>query len=306
MNSSLFKGLAVVTAAAGLATVWPAAAASVSSTFDTGADGWSVTDINEVARAYGWAAADWAFSGGNPGGYISTLDVFATVGFLAPSKFTGDLSAFAGGNLSFDLIDTLNDGMSPAVVLYTAVGSIAYGAPPPSKTAWTTFSVPLTATGWTVYNGGGFVGSTPVTAAHFADTLADVRYFSILADWHTGYDDTSLDNVRLSSAVPEPADWSTAPLGFLGLSLVRHRARRISEPERLTVRARWSPPIGPWDGRGELISEVRARGRIPIEDRYARRRRSVPQSLMRAEVSRARHRTQAPRGARRQHRSPRF
>jgi hypothetical protein len=94
-------------AAALTALVGPVSAASVSSTFDTDAEGWGVGNI----RSNFSTAPDpsnpptYNATGGNPGCYISTTDTEDIVAFLAPGKFLGDDSAFLGGKLTFDLQD---------------------------------------------------------------------------------------------------------------------------------------------------------------------------------------------------------
>ena len=207
----------------------PAGATTVSSTFDSSNQGWSVGDIGPSVPPPGIVgAAGWNASGGNPGGYISTTDVANIVAFLASSSYTGNLSAFHGGTLTFDLQDLDgNDSVDyPAVVIYTSTGSIAYDAPPPGTT-WTSYSVPLTASGWTEYLGGENTGGTPLTEAQFVTALSNVTALAIEADWHNGADLTGLDNVILSTgasgAAPEPSTWAMMIIGLSGLGLVSRR-----------------------------------------------------------------------------------
>ena len=221
-------------AAALIGLAGPAAATSVSSTFDTDAEGWGVGDINSNIST----APDpnhpptYNSTGGNPGGYISTTDTENIVAFLAPSKFLGNDLGFIGGSLSFDLQDTVpSDGVPyPAVVLYSTLGfSISYTASPPG-TSWTSYSIPLTAFGWTGYPGGEQNGVVPVTDAEFASVMGSIANIAIEADWHTGDDNTGLDNVVLASggtpAVPEPSTWAMMITGLVGMAFLSVRGKR--------------------------------------------------------------------------------
>jgi hypothetical protein len=221
-------------AAALIALVGPASAASVSSTFDTDAEGWGVGNIrSNLSTAPDQSnPPTYTATGGNPGGYISTTDTQDIVAFLAPSKFLGDDSAFLGGELTFDLQDLVppDDAAYPAVVLYTSTGSISYTSISPGTT-WTSFSIPLTAAGWTFYPGGESNGTVPVTDAEFAAALAGVVNLAIEADWHTGDDITGLDNVVLASGggpspVPEPSTWAMMITGLIGMALISLRGKR--------------------------------------------------------------------------------
>src|SRR5438093_839403 len=72
-------------------------AATITSTFDTGSDGWT----------YNEGTFMFVSSGGNPGGHLELSDTgpgFEDFAVFAPSKFLGDLSAFNRGMLSFDWV----------------------------------------------------------------------------------------------------------------------------------------------------------------------------------------------------------
>ena len=61
------------------------ASASVISTFDTGNQGWSYGEVGSTTSVTPLGSANWLPVGGNPGGYIQTNDVSATIGFIAPA-----------------------------------------------------------------------------------------------------------------------------------------------------------------------------------------------------------------------------
>jgi hypothetical protein len=174
---------------------------TIRSTFTSGLDGWTVGDIASATSTAPDPNHPPTFNaaGGDKGGYISTSDTENIVAFLAPAQYTGDLSGYYGGSLSFDALDA--DGADPGntsvVVIYGDGMSITYGAAP-AGTSWTAFDIPLTQTGWTIYPGGQQVGTTPVTKAQFKAILADVTDIATLADWHTGADNSGLDSVALA------------------------------------------------------------------------------------------------------------
>ena len=117
-----------------------------------------------------------------------------------------------------------------AVVLYSSLGfSISYTASPPG-TSWTSYSIPLTASGWTGYPGGEQNGVVPVTDAEFAFVMASLVNIAVEADWHTGDDNTGLDNVVLASggtpAIPEPSTWAMMITGLVGMAFLSPRGKR--------------------------------------------------------------------------------
>lgn len=201
-----------------------AAQAAVLSSFDTNAEGWSVGNLQTgVASVVGAPTY-------NPGGFITTTDVAAIVGFVAPAAYLGNLSSYLGQTVQFDLSDAQADGVPYAsLVLYSGSTSITFGAPPPG-TSFTHYIIPLTAAGWTVYPGSGLVGPTPVTNAQFLSVLNNVTGFAIHADWSSGGDFTSLDNVSLGtvSAVPEPSTWAMMILGFAGIGFMAYHRRKVA------------------------------------------------------------------------------
>ena len=93
--------IAAATAVASALAIAQASADTILSTFDTGTEGWSALD-----QQTGDYTASWTSTGGNPGGFLQGNESIARGGtgyFIAPSKFLGNLSAFAGGTLTYDL-----------------------------------------------------------------------------------------------------------------------------------------------------------------------------------------------------------
>src|SRR6056297_1810971 len=70
---------------------------AIASTFDTDSEGWST---DKDARNFRWES-----SGGNPGGFIAADDIGTGQywRFAAPNDYLGDLSAYYGQTLSYQL-----------------------------------------------------------------------------------------------------------------------------------------------------------------------------------------------------------
>jgi alkaline phosphatase D len=194
-------------------------AQGVSSSFDTDADGWYVSDY----LGNGNAAANWI------NGVIQTNDQFGETSFHAPAKFNGDQSSTYGTRLSFDLTEIGRDAGADAY--YTAlIASGAqvlywYGGAP--TTAFTTFVAPLSEsdTRWRL-GGTGFspLSGVAPTAADFQTILGNVTRLQINGEFITGGDDTRLDNVILG-AVPEPQTYLMLGLGLAVLGAAVRRAK---------------------------------------------------------------------------------
>ncbi|MEN6520297.1 MAG: laminin B domain-containing protein [Armatimonadota bacterium] len=190
-----------------------------SSTFDNDNDGWKITGDAQQ----GSSAPYWAASGGNPGGFIyATDDVQGGVWYWsAPGKFLGNMSAAYGYTLDFDLMQTPTDTQFEADdVIITGGGltmklNTSYN--PGNK--WTHYSVNLAqGAGWTV-NGAAAASSSINTV------LSSVTSIWIRGEYRTGSDTGSLDNVKLSGAVPEPGSLAglASGLGALMMGFIRRR-----------------------------------------------------------------------------------
>jgi hypothetical protein len=170
------------------------------STFDTDGDGWKIVGFNGgyPPPAFGELEPTWLASGGNPDGAIEATDVFAETFFAAPDKLLGDLTSLYGGTLTFDILILGSDNAAyPAVILAGASKFLYYDALPTEEGVWTARTIPLTEGGWRV---GDWQGPD-ASADDLREVLGDVRGLYINAEWHTGPDDTLLDNVYLNPVV---------------------------------------------------------------------------------------------------------
>lgn len=212
---------------AGLTAVALPALAATSS-FDTGTEGWTAQGDVE-------GGLQWSSIGGNPGGHVFIDD--QTVGgvtyFIAPDAFRGNHSVALGTNLTFDLKQVYPGGAnqfeSPDVILQGNGLTVTFNTPEnPTNGAWTSYSVPLSATGWTLDS----LSGTPATTAQFASVLSNVTALKVRAEYQSGADIGYLDNVAM---VPEPGTWAMLLAGLCSIGWAA-RARGVPHHQRETPR----------------------------------------------------------------------
>jgi len=182
--------LAAATAVVFALSIAQASADTISSTFDTGAEGWNAVDPT------GDYTASWQSTGGNPGGFLlgtETNPLGGTGYFIAPSKFLGNLSAYAGGTLTYDLkvisgTDYFND---VDVIISNGANSVSWTSNiNPVGGGWVTFQVQL---------------NQATFGINLASVLSNVTEFQIRGEFINGPELEGLDNVRLNTAtVPGP------------------------------------------------------------------------------------------------------
>lgn len=184
----------------------------VDSTFDTGIDGWSfVADVKEF---------DWIPTGGNPGGYIEAVDyAYGDVWyFVAPEKFLGDKSAYAGGDLQFDLKQSsLNNQFGDEDIVITGGGkTIVFNTADNPGLDWTHYAVTLdTGTDWRI----DWINGAVASQADIDTVLSDVTSLWIRGEYVSGSDTGGLDNVVLT---PDAAPVRVLSDTTLGLLLSNH------------------------------------------------------------------------------------
>ncbi len=169
--------------------------ATITSTFDDGAESWTV-----VGDAQGGVAEPTHVpEGGNPGGHLeATDDVSGGVWYWnASPDYLGDVSAYEGETLSFDLRQSATDSQfdAPDVILESGDTRLGYdfgNASDHPGTNWTRYEVELSADGWTNLDTG-----EPATEEEFEGVLSDLDQLWIRGEYREGSDTGGIDTVEL-------------------------------------------------------------------------------------------------------------
>ena len=182
---------------------------AVTSTFDTGADGW----------AFG-VDHSWRSSGGNPDGYIHYIDAYDTAWVTAPSKFLGDWATMGATSLTYEIkiFDTgsIFQVGNHQVVIDGPGGYAHWVGPPPNPAAgWLSLTVPISESNWTVISGS------------WDALLADVTRLTIATAVYNNYmpqEINGIDNISLNAnPIPTPG---AILLGSIGVGIVGWLRRR--------------------------------------------------------------------------------
>lgn len=208
------------------------ARAAVTSTFDTDAEGW--TGLTALPYSNGAPVHNagpfggYSPTGGHPGGYFSLPDPDdQDTFFSAPVKFLGNQAGAAGGSLSYDLYTNASINYAgPNVVLQGGGVTLVYmlASQPAVQNAWVSVNVALAPSAeWHL----GSVTGGGASTADFQTVLGSLERLWISAETHSPVEETSgLDNVRLTSAVPEASTHSLMLIGlaaFAGAAVWRRR-----------------------------------------------------------------------------------
>jgi hypothetical protein len=189
------------------------AEAAILETFDASSGDWQTVDYpfrNHVA-APGMSTAPFDGTFGNPAGSLRVGDVYAETGVAAPAAYLGDKGSCYGDTLTYDLFLRFIDvgAIYPAVVLNAGSFSMYYDVPVPAVELWVPLAIPLTEVGWHLSSSGALVDETT-----FRSALANLVGLYIYTEWHTGNDDTNVDNVCLNGVSVGVGDGLTPALAL--------------------------------------------------------------------------------------------
>lgn len=201
--------------------------ASVISTFDTDADGWTMVTF-AAGGPYNVSPTNiggltWQSTGGNPDGYIERTDVEGgAMMFRAPNKFHGDQSVMLGGTITFDIQSDYDDRTVDSNVVIKGNGLTLVGqfTNPVQDAGWFSRGVVLDAANFRKNTQGG----AAVSGAELLSALSNVSDLFIGGEMHTGFpaETTGIDNVKLE-AVPEPASMILLASGVAAFMARRRR-----------------------------------------------------------------------------------
>jgi hypothetical protein len=207
-------------------------AAVITSTFDTGPEGWRQFDHPQATgRIDAIYPVQYAPTGGNPGGLIWAQDPSGWGWtFGAPDVYLGDKQYAVGGVASFDL--ATSDTVASESIFWLRGPSMlmVYTASKPVTNAFTHYEVPLGPDpSWTAFQldpSGNLINSPfSPNSDDFLATMSALVSVEVRGDWINGNELTWLDNFSFPAA-PVPAPGAIVLAGF-GMGLVcrlrRHR-----------------------------------------------------------------------------------
>lgn len=191
------------------------------STFDSGSEGWTVSD--------GARNLEWNSTGGNPGGFISAEEALLnnTWYFRSPNIWAGDWTSYIGGTVSFDLIDIVKDQWDPN---FGGMHGVYYPDPPeiiiamdtdnvvfweadivPISSDWTSFQIQLLESD---------ASFSSTTTASFETIMENVSRLAIRGEYFRLDDKEGLDNVMVNPIPIPAAVWlfSSGLVGLIGIS----------------------------------------------------------------------------------------
>lgn len=204
---------ALVVVNAGLALAGP----PVFEGFDDGAAGWQYADMacaGPYVNPLGTGPMLWSETGGDPGGFITAEDPSGTCFYIrASGAFTGDLSSYRGGTLTYSVFATVvNYGLERGVLLVGTNGVTLSGPLPlPATGVWDRRTITLEASSFRVGTQNGAVASQ----AQFDAVLSSVDAVHLPAEYGSEVIEVvSVDSVLLRGACV--ADLA-APFGVLNL-----------------------------------------------------------------------------------------
>lgn len=189
-----------------------------SSTFPVTNEGWTSIGVGGNTPA---AHVPLLFGGGG-GGFITNFVSSGNFAFGAPAEFLGNQSAALGGTLSFRVLDGSTTAGQDGSVRLMGGGMELQSPQSATPGIWTSFDIDLRPGTWFVGDPGAGVFAT---FANLSGVLSNLQSLSIFGGNQVGEFPTSLDDVFLTAAVPEPGTWVLMGAGLLALGFTASRRR---------------------------------------------------------------------------------
>ncbi len=171
----------------------------IASSFDDGAEGWTIADLNcsNYAQIVGGGSIAWLATGGAPSGFIRSTDPTGNCySFESPPIFEGDRSSYTGGSLRWWIRTNANDWPPGSLLILVGGGLVLVAdVPHPTTGAWLRYEVPLAASEFHVSTASGPIA----TQAQFDALLANLASIRISAEFasEAGEETVDLDSVVL-------------------------------------------------------------------------------------------------------------
>jgi len=174
-------------------------------TFATTAEGWVVAGIdpyNHVSTDPPTIPATWSGADGLGPGALRIPDVYGWTWIQAPSSWLGDRSSAFGADILWSIKISETDGIAyPAIALRGRTMTLYHVRDSPTVGLWTGFPAHLFGSYWRVNN---YDGGAIATDVQLLQVLHDLRGIYILTEWHTGNDDTFVDNIEFPGTIGVP------------------------------------------------------------------------------------------------------
>lgn len=174
----------------------------VLSTFDRGAEGWTIKDLNcsNYAQIVGGGTIAHLAAGGATGGFIRSTDPSGNCySYDAPAAYLGDRSAYAGGSIRWSIRTNVADWLPGSVFILIGGGlTLVSDVPQPTTGSWLRYGVVLEPASFRLNSANG----PAVTPAQFASALANVTAIRISAEFgsEAGEETVDLDSTILRGA----------------------------------------------------------------------------------------------------------
>jgi alkaline phosphatase D len=170
----------------------------IRSTFSSSTEGWTLQGFNTDAMDF-MVSSSWT---GTPlhdaaEGALRRHDLVGiTDYFQAPPAFLGDLSAFEGGSLTFEVReDSVEQPFEAPLLLLDGAGMRwRFAGAQAGSTTWRSYTAPLgtSSAGWTRLDG------TPATGEALQTSLGAVTALWIRGEFSSAFVDSLLDDVTLA------------------------------------------------------------------------------------------------------------